>query len=211
MKHIIKQDEPQKFIDWKALANDDWQPSYDNLSGPPKQAIKTSLMQEQGYLCCYCERRLTDDDSHIEHFRPQTMHGVDPLDFGNMLCSCQKILEKGEPRHCGNHKGDWFDAILTVSPLDPACEGRFHFTGQGRIFPANPGDLSAATTITKLALDHPKLDDMRSKAIEPFLDATLTEHDLRTFVTGYLTKDAEGKFGEFWSTIRHIFGGFVTA
>lgn len=211
MKHIIKQDEPQEFIDWKALANEDWQPSYGDLSGPPKQAVKTALMQEQGYICCYCERRLTADDSHIEHFRPQTMDGVDPLDFGNMLCSCQKALEKGEPRHCGNHKGDWFDASLIVSPLDPTCEGRFHFTGDGRIVPAKSDDPGAAVTITKLALDLPKLDDMRSKAMEPFLDETLTEHDVQAFVTGYLTRDAEGKFGEFWSTIRHIFGGFVTA
>lgn len=211
MKHIIKQDEPQEFIDWKALANEDWQPSYGDLSGPTKQVVKTALMQEQGYICCYCERRLSDDDSHIEHFRPQSMKGVDPLDFGNMLCSCQNILERGEPRHCGNHKGYWFDAMLIVSPLDPTCEQRFHFTGDGRISPAKSDDLGATTTITKLALDHPKLDDMRRKAIEPFLDETLTEHDFRTFVTGYLTWDEEGKFGEFWSTIRHIFGGLVTA
>jgi len=33
VKHIIKGDEPKTFSDWKAKANEDWQPSYAVLSG----------------------------------------------------------------------------------------------------------------------------------------------------------------------------------
>jgi len=33
MKHIVKQGEPQVFTDWKALSNEDWQPTYDDLAG----------------------------------------------------------------------------------------------------------------------------------------------------------------------------------
>lgn len=105
MKHIMKQPEPELFTDWKNLAGEDWQPSYQLLSGDVKQAVKVALMLEQGFLCCYCERRLTDDDSHIEHFQPQSNPLVDPLDYENMLCSCQNQLERGEPRHCGIRKG----------------------------------------------------------------------------------------------------------
>lgn len=117
MKHIVKQEEPQKFLDWKNLAGENWQPTYGGLSGYPKKALKNSLMAEQGYICCYCERRLTDNESHIEHFRPQSDPAVDPLDYRNLLCSCQNQLNKGEPRHCGNKKEDWFDEHLLVSPL----------------------------------------------------------------------------------------------
>jgi hypothetical protein len=65
MKHIVKQHEPKAFANWKALANDDWQPTYGDLSGEAKKAVKSALMAEQGYICCYCERRLTEEDSHI--------------------------------------------------------------------------------------------------------------------------------------------------
>ena len=78
MKSIQKGIEPEIFTQWKALANEGWQPTYANLSGVEKQAVKQSLTSEQGYLCCYCERRLTDDDSHIEHFKPQYKNDVDP-------------------------------------------------------------------------------------------------------------------------------------
>lgn len=119
MKYIQKGTEPLEFADWKALANEDWQPSYDSLSGSEKRAVKAALMKEQGFVCCYCERRLSDADSHIEHLRPQSMVGVDPLDFANMLCSCQNNLQPAEPRHCGNLKGHWYDANLLISPFGP--------------------------------------------------------------------------------------------
>ncbi len=211
MKYITKRDEPEVFSDWKALANEDWQPTFGNLAGEPKNAVKKALMAEQGYICCYCERQLTDDDSHIEHFRPQSDPTVDPLDFGNLLCSCQNQIKRGEPRHCGNLKDNWFDPYLVVSPLDADCEKRFAFTGDGVIKPATEDDQAASETITRLGLDIPKLNALRAKAIEPFLDEELTPEEIQSFVSGYLARDASGRFGEFWTTIRYLFGGFVVA
>lgn len=129
MKHIVKQEEPQEFSKWRATANDNWQPTYNDLSGPIKQSVKQALMAEQGYLCCYCERRLIDNDSHIEHFKPQNDPQVDPLDYANLLCSCQSRIAKGNPRHCGNLKNGWFDEQLLISPLSADCAGRFAYTG----------------------------------------------------------------------------------
>jgi len=211
MKHIVKQNEPQAFTDWKAFANEDWCPTYGDLRGETKQAVKNALMTEQGYLCCYCERRLTTDDSHIEHFRPQSDLSVDPLDFSNLLCSCQDQIKKGEPRHCGNLKDDWFDALLLISPLTPVCEGRFSFTGDGRISPTSLTDPAAGESISRLGLDIPKLRALRAKAIEPFLDESLSETDMRRFVSGYLNLDADGRYGEFWTAIRYLFGSYASA
>ena len=211
MKHIIKYSEPQTFTDWKALANEDWQPSYNDLSGYSKKAVKDSLMEEQGYLCCYCERRLTPEDSHIEHLRPQSDLAVDPLDFANMLCSCQNQLNKGDPRHCGNLKDDWFVTLLLVSPLDSGCESRFSFIGNGAIKPSLSTDTVATETITRLGLAIPKLNALRAYAIEPFLEETLNEDDMRRFVSGYLEKDGNGLYGEFWTTIRYLFGDYASA
>lgn len=211
MKHIMKNDEPQVFIEWKALANEDWQPTYSVLSGNIKRAVKEALMAEQGHICCYCEQRLADDDSHIEHFRPQHNPAVDPLDYCNLLCSCQKQIKKGEPRHCGNLKDDWFDPDLLVSPFDPSCEERFVFEGDGVIKPAADQDMAASKTINKLGLDIPKLNSFRGKVIEPFLDDGLSNEEFQAFVSGYLNKDTAGRFGEFWTTIRYLFGGIIPA
>ena len=104
MKHIVKREEPEAFINWKSLSNDDWQPTFGNLPGEVKNVVRSALMAEQGWICCYCERRLSVEDSHLEHLRPQSDPEVDPLDFANLLCSCQNQISRGEPRHCGTLK-----------------------------------------------------------------------------------------------------------
>ena len=205
MKHIRKQGEPLAFANWKARANANWQPSYGVLPSTTKQAVKDGLMREQGWICCYCERRLTDSDSHIEHFKPQNAPAVDPLDFGNMLCSCQKQLERREPLHCGHLKGDWFDPNLLVSPLDPGCECKFRFSHDGNMEPMVDGDQAATETISRLGLNIQKLRAFRADVIEPFLDKDLTDKEIKTLVSSHLGKNSSGQFGEFWTTIRYLF------
>jgi len=80
MKHFVKGNEPVALTEWKALANEEWQPTYGDLSGKVKEAVKESLLAEQGHICCYCERRLSVGDLHIEHLQPQSSAAVDPLD-----------------------------------------------------------------------------------------------------------------------------------
>lgn len=206
MKHIIKQSEPIKLTQFKASSNPpDWIPSYGNLTKVAKDATKKALMEEQGYICCYCERKLEENDSHIEHFQPQSDPNVDDIDFSNMLCSCQKTLKSGEPRHCGNLKGDWFDATLLVSPFDGSCESKFGFKADGTIYPKNNAN-DAIKTIEKLGLDIPKLNNLRKSVIEVFLDDNLSDNELKTFINSHLQKDNSGKFGEFHTTIKYIFG-----
>ena len=205
MKHITKGPEPQKLSQWKLLANPDWTPSYDNLDRDTKWALKAALMTEQAYLCCYCESSLDAENAHIEHFRPQSDPEVDPLDYQNLLCSCQNRLEKGAPRHCGNLKGNWFDQELLISPLTSDCETRFGFVEDGRIEPAQPEDNAALQTINRLGLDIPKLCALRKAAIAPFLDESLTKDDIHTFAKGYLQPDSKGKLEPFHTTIRYLF------
>jgi len=205
MKYIIKQQEPLDFINWKANANDDWLPTFAILSDPEKKIVHTALMKEQGYLCCYCERRLRDKDSHIEHFKPQNNPDVDPLDFANMLCSCQNQLLKGEPRHCGNLKGGWFDPILLISPFDANCETKFRYKLDGSISPADPNDNAAKETIDRLGLNISKLRAMREQAIELFLNSTPSASELQKFVTDYLQEDSQGRFSQFWTTIKYLY------
>jgi uncharacterized protein (TIGR02646 family) len=204
MKHIVKNQNTPIFNQWRN-DNLNLQPTYEGLQGETKKDVKNSLLEEQGYICCYCERRLTDDDSHIEHFKPQSNPDVDGLYYTNMLCSCQNKLKQGEPLHCGNLKGNWFDVIFLISPLDHGCEEHFIYTGDGKIKPAKDSDVAATKTIEKLGLGIPKLNDLRKKAIEPFLDENLDELELSRFVRGYLIKNSDGLFGEFWTTIDYIF------
>lgn len=204
MKYITKGSEPIEFTNWKQLENEDWKPSYDKLQGNEKKAVLNALMNEQGGICCYCEREWINTDYHIEHLRPQHLSSVDPLDFSNMICSCQKNLQKGEPLHCGNSKGEWFDDELFITPLHINCDKRFKFTFDGYIDALNEDDLAAIETIKRLNLFIPKLNEMRKKAIEPFLDETLDDTEFLKFVDDYLSFKS-GKYNAFYTTIKFLF------
>jgi len=198
MKYIKKGNEPKQFTEWKERANDNSKRSYKNLGNPTKSVVKTTLIKEQGYICCYCEQELIETDSHIEHFLPQKGYPEKDIDFSNMLCSCQDQIKKGEPRHCGNLKAD---NELSISPLDKNCEQYFKYTYDGYI---EPVDEKAKTTIKTLGLDIAKLNALRKEAIEPFIDENLTEDELIEFVSGYLKK-VDGKYQSFYTTIKFLF------
>ncbi|MEO1386739.1 MAG: retron system putative HNH endonuclease [Cyanobacteria bacterium J06634_6] len=206
MKYIQKQSEPLEFTTWKKRSR-----TYARFkkTAKIKHPVKTALMKEQGYLCCYCERRLLENDSHIEHLRPQSDPDVDPLNFSNLLCSCQKELQPDEPRHCGNAKANC-DPSLLVSPLDSTCEKRFTFSSDGHIQPTEATDSVAMKTIEQLQLDILKLRAFRRGAIAPFLDPDLSDADFQDLVKSHLTKDSSGRFGGFWTTIDQLFGGEIT-
>ena len=206
MKHINKSSEPESFGSWKA---DNPDKTYALFPRKEKKTLKKKLIQEQGGICCYCEQSIILSNSHIEHFRPQDTYKGLSLDYNNLLCSCQKEPDKETPLHCGHRKGNWFEEDLLVSPLDPSCEDRFHFTDDGRIFPAVPDDEVAAETIKRLALDIPALSSARKAVIEAIygLDANtpLTREELQQVIQEYLKKKPDKKFNPFWTTVKQLY------
>ena len=204
MRHIHKSaQEPQALADWKAKASPDWQPHYADMPSHVKRELKRQLTEDQQGLCCYCESRLRDNYSHIEHFRPQETYPELSLDFRNLLCFCQSNLRKGDPCHCGNAKGNWFSETTLISPLSPDCASHFRFTGDGHIHPADAQDQAAIETIAHLCLDIPKLVAYRQAALAAFLDTDLSDEDFSRFLQQCLSPDSEPP--EYISAIRSVF------
>ena len=64
--------------------------TYDDMPKPVHDAVLRSLMQEQGYLCAYCMRRIPQKGktppATIEHWDPQSKTCIaKALDYRNML------------------------------------------------------------------------------------------------------------------------------
>ena len=200
MKYILKRPEPAVFTEWKAGDKMAHKPSWRRVPSDIKQDVHSSLMEEQGYLCCYCETRVHREGSHVEHFRPKgrRKYRDRQLDYINLLCSCGRDSDAGEPKQCGARKGSWFDEELLVSPLDPTCEGRFSFTGDGRIHAA-PDDRPALETIKRLALDSPKLDGRRQEVLHSFVD--LEPADVKLLLE---ERDPDGRFVLFYTAVKDV-------
>lgn len=206
MKFIQKGAEPIELAEFRTwYADAGTIPSWGDLNGEAElvEALRRRLFEEQGHLCCYCGRRLLANDNHIEHFVPRDdKYGNSALTFvwSNLLASCQANLMRGDPRHCGNTKGNWYDFNLIVSPLEKTCEQRFHFELDGRIRPSLKDDVGAAETIKHLELDGARLRALRNKAIEAIfegLEGELLPEEYDRWMATLSEKDAAGKYEPF--------------
>lgn len=213
MRHIEKTQEPPEFVSWKRsgerLGNPDWTPSYDKLQNPEKSALKCSLMAEQHGVCCYCERIITDDDSHIEHVDPQTSASGQnrTVDYDNLLCSCLRERTPEKPFTCGHARGDWYCSDY-ISPLEADCASHFGYRDDGSLVPASADDRRAAETIAHLRLQDPILKAMRKKALDGIFSADdgLDASRLRELARAYATPDEHGIYDPgFPSMFEYLF------
>lgn len=139
MRHIIKTVPPQEFVEYCATPG----VSYDNLSGTPKTALRQRLLEDQGYICCYCGRRIQNDKyTKIEHIKCQKKYNELSLCFENMLASCDSGEQDRENRvrpkhqcHCDAKKEN---EDIPVSPLDENIEDYLMFFDDGTVKAKDP-------------------------------------------------------------------------
>ena len=224
MKFIRKLGEPSDFSCWKSLGNEDWEPSWSNLRDDrqsnlkPKTTLHQSLIDEQGYICCYCGRRIDRTISHIEHLKPRQLYPELSLDYYNLLASCPGYLEEEDikalteaqapQKHCGQFKDNWYDDKLTVTPLMSDCEDYFRYTAFGEILPTNDLEKKQAAqeTIKRLGLNQHALERERRKSIEAILldIDSLNAEELEKLIYAYEKLDENGKFFRFCAVILYV-------
>lgn len=224
MRQIIKRPEPPHFTIWKnnfrALHGRD--ATYDDLKNTTEYfMLKKSLVEEQGYICCYCEKQigqrtnLTDCD--IEHFMPRHPDTSSlsvtecalcinaQLDYDNLFASCKgEIADSAD--HCNHKKGNWFDFKYCISPSDPRINGLFGFKLDGRMIVINP---IAQEMDKHINLNSYVLKEQRKISFETVLEEEFEDEDLLEDME-YVEAVAEdynnlqdGKYAEFCSMIKY--------
>jgi len=140
MKRITKWGEPASLVEHRARGD-----SYDDLSSDTKDKLRNSLFEEQGYICCYCMRRipvtLTQEQinqnypsNKIEHSRCQARYVSLELTYRNLLIACHG--NHGLPpqmQTCDTFKGD---KDLSINPADTQrnIEDLIKYKANGEIY-----------------------------------------------------------------------------
>ena len=169
MKRVTKSHPPSEFQDWlRDNANLDC--SYAALQGKEAhRALKRHLLKEQGYLCPYTGRAISNQTSHVEHIKPQSRctNGED-VEYRNMLACFPADGGDTSYGYGAPVKGSRWNQGKFINPCQQDCERRFVFTWNGKIKPTAEGDSSAHYTISTIRLDHSALQSMRHSAIKGF-------------------------------------------
>ena len=145
MRQIIKSKEPKSLASYRKklgakFGNDDM----------PKDELRASLIKDQGYICCYCMKRISlkDDDSptstKIEHFKPQSIYdGTNgnpdlTLNYSNLFLACKgKCVDDNDKKcDCCDSK-KLHNELIFVNLQDKSIEDKLRYTSNGFMY-SNP-------------------------------------------------------------------------
>lgn len=196
MKHIVKGPCPDFFTAWIEGESEDWAPSYAALQDdkPVWRRVVSALHEEQGYLCCFCQREIHQPgkDTTVEHLIAQSAEGGEALDleWSNLLASCKADA------HCNHFRGS---KELPLAPLDPSCELMILLELTGELRASERDGLpepNADATIRRTNLNHPTLTQARLGALQiliPLLnDPTLSIKELQGLIDEYAARHPTG-------------------
>lgn len=226
MKYIQKEEEPVWFIQWKEefKKNNGRQARYsadfstDDSSGySRRKRLRTALVKEQGYICCYCMKKINEDfGSHIEHFWPKSekiFFDID-MDYSNLLASCEGHAPDDD--HCGHRKDDWWHPNMMI-PTNPKIEDIFVYWDDGTIHSKkgiSESDI-ANQMIEHFGLNSFYLERNRREAIntlEVFDDISEEEYsddDIRELINFYSMKH-NGCYQEYSKALTDCLTRFLT-
>jgi uncharacterized protein (TIGR02646 family) len=133
VRHIVKRDPPASIVGYR----NDTVTEFEDVRG--KEKIRLALAIEQGYLCCYCLRRVEPvvGAIKIEHWASQRDTPERRFEWRNLLGSCMGGDGERLPRRdltCDTRKED---QALSVNPTDASHVALVRFRGDGRVHSAN--------------------------------------------------------------------------
>jgi len=143
MRKIEKGREPKSLTEHRTKRGD--------FDGLPKDELREQLLNEQGYICCYCMKRIPQTlspeqieknypSSKIEHVLPQEnpKYSDQVLNYNNLLIACNgNHGQSTRLQTCDSFKGKR-DISFNPSDKNWNIENYIRYNGEGKIFSDTP-------------------------------------------------------------------------
>lgn len=213
--------DPNSLNEFKTLTQNsgpDKSCNYDLLRQPQMKSYKEALLEEQHYLCAYCNRNLDeyleDEFLHrlkIEHWYPQslckaevnynTINGMDVC-HENMVIVCPGQNVNPNFTHCDSSRKA--GKTLTIKPQDPEYKFQNVFRYEG-------GALKTDIKIIQddvddeLNLNDEMLIHRRNKVLDQFIKILPPKNtiDKQSLILKYSTPNRENRKREFCTLLIH--------
>ena len=123
---IKKKSEPHSLTIYKKTIN----ASFDNQPSKVKEDLRKSLLEEQGYICAYCMKRIEESaDIKIEHY--EARNSTNELSYKNLLVVCKGNEGSSKERQtCDTKKGN---KVLRIDPQKIGDISTIFFTRNGEL------------------------------------------------------------------------------
>jgi uncharacterized protein (TIGR02646 family) len=177
MRLIRKDKEPRSLVEYRKIEG----ATYDGLPSDTKIELRTALIGEQGGLCCYCMRRIRDDEEkerkqqenekdnqvRIEHWKPQSRHRDLALSWTNLFAACNGNEGKDHSdQHCDVRK---HDDEITLNPTNPRHIASLSYGTSGQL---QSEDATVQRDLDQsLNLNHVTLQRNRKDAVRGMIES----------------------------------------
>lgn len=177
------------------------------------KVMRQQLLEDQGYVCCYCNRRISGHGDVTEHVKPKSSYRELVGEYKNLLLSCEGgkqipptiplvsliLRRRLYPLHCDQNKGN--DELL-ISPLSTKCEWKVKYNPlTGKVY----GDSDVTDMVRKLNLNHPVLMKEREEEIKIWCydnnGNVLSNSQLEKVFCKMLTRDPNGRYHNLYYVI----------
>ena len=207
MRQIIKTKEPLSLTRYRAsIPKQDLESleKFDTSPSEVKDELRNILLEEQGFICCYCMDRVEFHHSKIEHFKPRSLFRGEQLDYSNLFVACLG----GEGRtlvnqHCDTKKGK--RALNTINLLS-SIETNINYRKNGEIFSTNEYIDKELNDI--LNLNYKDLKTNREKVLYQVLleleKDNWTTSSLKNNLKKYKHKNSKGKYRPYCEMIVYF-------
>jgi len=164
--------------------------------------LRKQLLEEQGYLCCYCMSRINCDTSKIEHFKDQSANRDLQIDYQNLFIACEG--NEGHTKkqtHCDTFKGA--NALNHINLLSEVENKIKYQLSEGMIY-SDDSNIDMEINAV-LNLNVKLLKNNRKQAISQFITEVKkklgknrwSKNALEKEVDRYKKKDVSQKFKQF--------------
>lgn len=215
MRYIAKSRAPIELLRWK---KQNPQAGFAEMPSELKCCVRCSLLMEQGFLCAYTMKRITEPTCHIEHFHPQSAYPQEVTEYANLLACWPGSGEMSAAMDPLLGYGAAYKRDETTEICSPNCladvDGQFLFDLHGGIKGLSP---KAQNTIRVLHLDAERLRiERRAAILGAFKIAgrrtnfpSLSAQAARRRIEGLRQPDAEGRLEPFCLVLEQCLKRFV--
>lgn len=167
-----------------------------------KGNLRKVLLEEQGYICCYCMTRINCHHSKIEHFKPQSKYRKEQITYKNLFISCRGDTQHYE--HCDTKKAD---RLLKHINLLKDIEATIHYKSNGEIYSSNKAIDDEINTV--LNLNNTILTENRMQAYDDLINnmkavgvsGKWSKPFIKKYISKYGNKNKHGKYSPYCSML----------
>lgn len=207
MKKITKSREPNTLTNYRSRipkANRLDENIYNDFPDKRKEDCKINipgnlrkqLLEEQGYICCYCMQRISCENSRIEHFKSQEHNRRFQIEYKNLFIACNNSEgESPAQQHCDVKKGD--SELLRINLLSSHCINKIKYDNDCTIY--SDDSVINAEINDILNLNIQIIKNSRRQALSNLISniEVWNKAELNRLITKYSSKNCDGNYAEF--------------